>query len=91
MNSSEIYKLKGGGTYSKKKLKKKEKVTGKFFDFSTNSFNVFSPTFVPIFQAVNMWPWLNISSTPSNDRPTVSGYMKQTWRNAAKLKDPKIK
>ena len=38
-----------------------------------------------------MWPWLNISSTSSNDRPTVSGYMKQTWRNAAKLGDPKIK
>ena len=59
-----LCKPKDGGKYSK------------FFDFSTTSFNFFLSTLFPIFQAVNVWPWLNISSISCNDRLTVSGYMK---------------
>lgn len=65
--------------------------TGMAFDFSTTSANVFFPTSLPIFQAVNTCPCWKISSTSSSDRPTVSGYMKKMWMKAAKLNVPKIK
>lgn len=57
----------------------------------TTSSSVFFPTSLPIFQAVKTCPCWKISSISSSVRPTVSGYMKNTWMNPAKLNVPKIK
>jgi hypothetical protein len=59
--------------------------------FFLTSLNDFFPTSLLIFQGENTCPWLKMSSTSSNVRPTVSGYIKKIWMKAAKLKVPKMK
>ena len=62
-----------------------------FCRIPTTSSSVFFPTSDLIFQAVNICPAENTSSISSSVRPFVSGNMKNTCMNAAKLNVPKMK